>query len=502
MSGSGGVTDGMWASPDAPAPRLPSRQGPWLLLALALTCALSLAFPGDAPWINDEPKLILSALQANSARTLAQHGLMGTRYVAYGPLAVWVYQALLLLSRNLEVLVVLHALLLSTGTALALFWLARELRLWPWFAVVIALSPYLWFYNRLLWDNTLNIPLSALAVAAYAAFLSRRSGVALLLCVCCLLMEPLVHFMSLAMVVPFALHMLVFERRALWYRKWALLAVLAIAAAAYWYYGRALYSDYLIPLYGQARSATLVPASQRIEVPGFGLGFAFPLLGGRLLSATGLDYFFGAALESAPLLAVARAVSVIAFPLVWWGIILSGRLVARAFRSKQCTPLDHLVGLCLAILVTQIIMNGLTNTHGHPHYFNATWIAYAMFAWLSVDDMVKIRSLRWLVPIHGAALGVASVSLLILVHSTGGTRDPRYGPSLKNQMEIAAEINRRAPESAITTDVENFVRFPQSIAVLRLLDGSAPRPPLPARELVIRYSSGDPRNAHVEVVPR
>ncbi len=495
------MTNSVSSVPGAPGMRLPFRQGPWLTLALALTCALSLVFPGDAPWVNDEPKLILAALQANSAHTLAQQGLQGTRYVAYGPLAVWIYQALLLVSHDLRVIVVLHALLMSAGTALALFWLARESRLWPWFAVVIALSPYLWLYNRVLWDNTFNIPLSALALAGYAAFLSRRSAVGLLVTVCCLLTEPLVHFMSLALVVPFAVHLLVFERRALRQRKWALLAVLAIAATAYGYYGRALYSDYLKPLFALARSANLAPAGQPIEVPGFGLGFVFPLLGGRLLSASGLDNSFATFFGDSPLLRIALEVTIIAFPLVWWGIVLSVWRLVRALRTKHADSLDHLAGLCLAIFVAQVLLNGVTNTYAHPHYFSATWIAYAFFAWLSADALAKVRPLRWLIPLHGAALGAVSLWLVILVHATDGTRS-HYGPTLKNQMEIAAEINRYAPGSAVTSDVENLAKFPHSISVLRILDGPATRPTLPARELLIRYSSADPRSGRAEVVPR
>lgn len=163
------------------------RRGLWLL-TLALACGLSLLFPGDAPWINDEPLLLGSALTATNAHALASHGIF-SRGIYYGPAPTWFYQALLLFSHDPLVLVVVHAAVLSLTTALALAWLAREYRFSLWFVPIVACSPYLWLYNRLLWDNTFNIALSMLALTSYATFVSRRSRPALLLAVACLRSE-------------------------------------------------------------------------------------------------------------------------------------------------------------------------------------------------------------------------------------------------------------------------------------------------------------------------
>src|SRR4029077_3000920 len=97
----------------------------------------------------------------------------------YGPLPTWLYQALLLVTHDLVTMVVLHVLLLLLTTGLALRWLARSLSLWPWFAVIPLLSPYTWFYSRVLWDNTLLLPLTTLALAGYAAYLSSGSSAGL-----------------------------------------------------------------------------------------------------------------------------------------------------------------------------------------------------------------------------------------------------------------------------------------------------------------------------------
>jgi hypothetical protein len=69
----------------------------------------TLLWPGDATWINDEPRLIASAWYANQDGRLATGGLWGNFGVRYGPLPTQIYQALLLLSHEPETLLFLRA---------------------------------------------------------------------------------------------------------------------------------------------------------------------------------------------------------------------------------------------------------------------------------------------------------------------------------------------------------------------------------------------------------
>src|SRR4029453_12977667 len=126
------------------------------------------------------------------------------------------YQLLLTSGRDLVVVAILHTLLMSAATAGALWWLSRSLRLWVWFAPVPLLSPYYLFYARALWDNPFLIPLSAFALAGYAAHLNSGSSLGLRVSLIAMMMMPLVHLMSVAFVAPLALHMLIVGRRALW----------------------------------------------------------------------------------------------------------------------------------------------------------------------------------------------------------------------------------------------------------------------------------------------
>ena len=151
--------------------------------------------PGDAPWIYDEPLLMEMAIQKNATPshflhitlpfTPATYGLKGTRglgmdrspsgstrYSWHSPTTRYGWSSI-------------RAGLVAGITAISLLWLCRTLRVSPWLAVAGMLSPWLYFYSRQIWDNSLCIPISALMLAAYADFLSTRRVRSLYLAVFC-----------------------------------------------------------------------------------------------------------------------------------------------------------------------------------------------------------------------------------------------------------------------------------------------------------------------------
>src|SRR5262249_53377726 len=124
-------------------------------------------------------------------------------------------------------------------TGLSLAWLSRTAKLWPWFAAVVMLSPYLWYYSRVLWDNSFCIPVAGLAFAAYVAFLDRERLSSFALVIASLWVLTLTHLMSVALTLPIALHMAIARRRALWRYKWTAIAISAVAIGvtySYWAY--------------------------------------------------------------------------------------------------------------------------------------------------------------------------------------------------------------------------------------------------------------------------
>jgi hypothetical protein len=471
------------------APLRPRGRTPQLaLIALCVACLIPVIWPGDIPFINDEPLLIVKAVNANREGQLASMGLLGTYGFTYGPAPTWVYQALVAVHRDLIVVAVLHTLLLSGLTAVALWWLSRSLKLWVWFAPVPLLSPYFWFYARVLWDNPFLIPLGALAMAGYAAHLESESPVGLRVSVAAMAAIPLVHLMGIALVLPLAAHMLVVRWRALWRHKLSVGMILAAAltlAWPYWVY-----------------RLTSHPPS-----PGAGsshAGWFFPLAGGRLLSATWLDYFYGKAPVQGPVFRMAAVISSLAYVLVGTGIGVALFSAVRAVRSRTWTTRAHVTAIAIATLVCQAFIDGISAKYDHPHYQNATWISFVLLAWLTIDVAERRRITRRLAFI-GTGLLASSLlasegALLVGLHLSRGTREV-YGPTLANQQEVARALARYAPSSDVQNQVSLYERFPHTLEILRQLNPGR-RADRPQRRLELRYVSKDPLSGAIQLVER
>jgi len=461
-----------------------------LALPLALVCTIPALWPGDAPFINDEPLLIQKAIEANRVPRLAKAGLLGTRGLHYGPLPTWLYQAYLACSHNLEALVSVRALVTQAVTALGLLLLSRGVGLRKGYAPVLLASPYLWFYSRLLWDNTFLLPLGALALGAYACFVARQEGWSLCVTLACLWALPLIHLMSAAFVLPLGLHLLLFHRHALWTLRWSALATLALGLVAW--------APYL---------PSLAEFGQGFPVPPNPQGLLFPLLGGRVLSASGLGYFFGEDWEGQGplppgLLTAAVWISRVSFLAVWAGMALALGDLVRSLRRRSAEPREHLTGLALLMVLAQCALAYRMGAVLHPHYYNGTWPALALLAWRAMDAATgftwkRVRPLRHLPLLQGASLAAVILCLGVRIHVRGGTRDFHHGPTLGNQLEIVRELRKLGPATALSTTVSNFAAFPHGLSTLMQLEPPPQGPPLDVSQVQITYASGDPRDAHV-----
>jgi hypothetical protein len=468
---------------------------------MAMIVIATVLRPGDAPWINDEPIMMETAIRYNATRsdlygvwlpvTPAPFGLMGTRGARYGPLPIWIDQLFLAFTHNLVVMMACRAAVCSAVTAIALLWLSRTLGLSPWLAVATMLSPWLWFYSRQLWDNSLCVPLSALFLAAYADFFAIRRRWSLQLCTLCAMCLLLTHFMSVALLVPVALHLSITRFRTLWWFKWGVAAIIVIVAGVSWPYWYFLVEHY----HG--------------KTPGGSspwLGWFYPLLGAHHLTAAGLDNILGEGWQYTlpvavrSILLAAQWFSLAAYGAVWTGMLLALIRGTRVFVPRlRSTTMDHLCLVALAIWIGQSILNGLEHIDEGPHYFNATWIVYALFAWLSIDFLGRrFVAARALMPVYGVSLLTVAAIVAIKLHHDGGTRSANYGTALADQLQAAHRIDEFSPDSPRQIDLPQWSAHPLGLAtLLELLP--PPNGPHPTRLLLIRYRDAFANDARIKV---
>ena len=491
------------------------RHGPCIVLAV-IVLATAFVRPGDTPWINDEPLLIHQAMRFNAGMpdhsgiqipftngTLAYLGLYGNRGARYGPVPVWVYQLFLLITHDPILMVMMRAILVGGTTAAAMYWLSRSMKVTPWLAVVAMLSPWMWIYSRQLWDNSFCIPLSAMAIAAYAGFLLTRRPWPLWLSAACGALLPLTHLMAFALIVPLGLHFALGQWRWIIRHGWSALITLIIVAgiqALAWPYWQWMWMNY------------------RVE-PGEGsplAGFFFPLLGGHHLSAAGLGNILGDGWlyttgRVAPyLIAAAQAFTLLAYAAVWIGMFLAWLRARRIIRRAQATASDHLALIALGIWFCQGLLDASQCVYDGPHYFNATWIAYAVFVFFTVEALYRWAwdsvLTRLALPAYGLALLIVLGAMIAKVAHDGGTRTMGYGTTMAQQMAAVAQIRGFSDDSQKQFAIvgikqcpfPQWSNYPWAFVVLR---GLLPPPSGPRSDgpILVHYRDAFPGDARIVV---
>jgi len=498
------------ADPDHPTPIDP-RLGPsssWLLaaaMALLVSVGSAVLWPGDAPWFWDEPLEIGEALTANEDHQLAQHGLHGSFPFPYGALGVHINQFWLLFTHDPRVLVVLHALFCTIPTTIALLWLARTLRLSPWFAVAVLAAPHLWFESRRLWQPSFCIPLGAMAIAAHASFLRTRSGWSLVLAIACAMAPLFVHLQCLPLSLAILGHLAWRHRPAL-RRHWK--PIVAVIAGFVTLHGTYILTACIMILAG---CFSYIRTGHNSNTP-LAQAWWGPVLGGRLFS--GFEWGFGTS-------RLARAVdlaSSAAMPLVWLGMALAIWKLATTLRRRQrphpataavpkgtsesseSSARSTILLICLAGFFVHVVICAVFRLSPTTHYFFGTFGIYVVFAWLALDSLPH-RALRALVTtLYGLSAAAITVAWIWHVHCHSWPRT--LSPTLDDQIAVVRQLNRYADTWAYT-DVPAYSDRPYVLLCLRRLLPPAPGEPRTySGRLFIRYRQGPDGQPtdHIELV--
>lgn len=462
-------------------------------LVLALLAALVSLFPGSAPFIWDEPMLILAAHNFNAARRFADVGLFGSLRLPYGPLPIWVYQVLLLLSHDLVWIMWMRILLFMSLLGGSVYWLARSTGWWRWGGLAALLSPYVYLYARQLWDNSMNIPLGMLSLAAYGAFVAAKTGRARSLCLFVATLTAslmlLVHLMALPAFIAFLSVLLLWHRTDL--RRHVGAVALALLAAGI------LSGPYLIRFFSDDNLTGLSAIRAA-----WSSTLAFPLTSPRLLSGVGLDFFFRtppeteAGLRASYLHAaglwssafrIAGAFSLLSFAFIAFAWLYRLPLLWRPADS----PALALTRLAVLTLLLQALFTLLTAQVGESHYFNAVVPHLVLLAWCAMDGLARSKLYRPLAVIYLTSLAVLTFLLAYRLIHTQGTRSISYGPTLSNQVSLAQQL-RSLPSNHQLDDQTTL--FPiNRIVHNTLASGSIGQPPTdPPQRYLLRFTLEDP----------
>jgi hypothetical protein len=456
-----------------------------LVALLVVLGAFRLLFPGDVPFINDEPLLIESALDANEAGTLMPSGLVGTRGATYGPAPGWFYQLSLAATPDLRRVAVARIIVVTALTGLALTLLAHNMTgLSPVLGAFAFLSPYLWFYARDLWDNSFAIPFSAMLLATYAQFcrdgrLRSLVWVGLFGTLCFL-----THLMTLPVVGAVLIHFVATQRgRMLGSWRFAL-GVLAVSAACV-----ALSLPYLVETLGRSMAIPrLMPSPASV---------AFSLNGMRLFTLTGFDYVIGA-WHLNGVGPIIRLVSLLTYVVGAYGLVLCVRAVKHP-ENAESGQMGVVLLLALALFV--LIANG-SRLREHPHYYNGIWIVFFIFWWMGMTRLARMTWARRAFLLQAAVMALFLVATVGWLHANSGTRSLHYGPTLANQMEIAKELEELGFVGDPPSAAHHPRLFPHAIRVLRRLHRrSGPERPSTAIDVEIVYAEPQGRSGAIILRP-
>lgn len=529
-----------------PGEREPRSGAAWalvVLLTLAGALLPAVLWPGDVSFINDEPRHLANAYYANKAHMLAAHGLVGNFGIPYGPVPTEIYQALLAITHDPITLACLRSGLSALVTAIALLWLARSLRLNPWFAAAVVLAPFLWVFHRILWDASWAVPMGAVALASYAAFLRSGRAAPLLLSLLCNGLLPFIHPQDLPLCLPMLLHLLFFRPRAL-LRFWP--GVLGVVLICIW-----LNKWYLLGTI-HALQAHL-GSGVKNGYPGTNsrlLAMLAPLWGGRFLS--GDRYMVGFPATGAGLLVNAgKVVSYVVFGLIWAGIAIVAvrwfhrqtvrhqnvqpsspatlrprptvdfeRRAPRKHHVVQLDPTaarDTISYICLVGLLMQMGIFGIMRVPPEPQYFFGTFPIFVIFAWITIDALSHWRVANGrlggaAIAVYGASVAAITLGSMWWFHGKPDMlHPPRPLPNLGAQVALAKALNAYDDTTALTdlrmngldqADEDFYQRYPQALRSLRLL--MPPTPGVPQKHsghLLIRYGPGPGGpETHLEVI--
>ncbi len=471
----------------------------FLILALAVV-ALYFIFPGDIPFISDSPDTIRKALQANDAGELARQGTMGSFGVSYHAVSTWIYQALLRVTHDLERMVLVKTVISLVLTLSGLVYIGNRLK-FNWLPVLLMLlSPFLYMYHRVLWDNVWMIPASIWLFAAYVLYTQTFKPVALVLGVAMGVFMFHIHPMAAWFCVAWGLTMLIFHAKKLKRKGWTATIILVAGAAL-----SAPYIYHLIE--GWRKGGRFVEHQETSWMTPIKCIF-----GGSMFSFVGFFEHYGlnvagpASVLPGVLVQGLIILTAIAIVVFLVGCVIGIQRIRQTLAQRHSIMLqEQLVVLALLAIVCNTAFFTITGQRFVPQYHNAIWIAHFYLLWYGFHALLEWRPKPFtiLLGVQAAAMLVLLVNHMIFVHVNGGNRYHTYGATLANQVQVAETVAANLPgQTRLVKFAKNDRHFPHSYQLLLALASrkqGAPTEPAGKRVAIdFIVSHDDPDNGWIQ----
>jgi hypothetical protein len=159
--------------------------------------------------------------------------------------------------------------------------------------------------------------------------------------------------------------------------------------------------------------------------------------------------------------------------------------------SESASVAEKLFLVAWGVFVCQIVFDGVEHVSIYPHYYNSTWIVFAIFAWYAFNAIPKwfgktSVAPRLILPTYAASLMFCTAVAWYEIHRNGGSRGDYYGAVVSNQMDVTRQIMQFSDESARDIEVPYWqVRPDAPTALFRLLPQR--QGDRPTRRVVVEY---------------
>lgn len=436
---------------------------PFLLIAIVVR----LIFPGDAPFILDEPHFLELGLKFKETLNPMIWGMKGKMGLLYGPYTSWFFGALFFITDNLIHMVFLKSLIITAMTFTCCWWLKNLLtNFQTLFLLPVFGSLFLLMDARHLWE--LNIPSTIVAFTFYIAFIKYERLSYLVVSVVFLSFALLTHLMCLPLVLAIVLHFFIYKWTWILQNKLKLLLLAGIVLLL-----NGPYFYYLLNFFMGERT----PSNSKLDMR----AFVYALNVGRLFTTHDFSYFLGKnwmKLHTLPdflnsFIAVASGITWLAYPVSWFGIFKVFQLNFQKIKKsnflyslKGLNLKEQVLLLSLAVVVFHLLLSFYSELRGHPHYYNGVWPAGLVLFWFGLENFWNKKYFQQVYLVYCSTLFFYLIHCAYVIHNNGGSRSVHYGPTLSNQYALAQEIKKIKNPDAIEAIAFHPKNFPQALSFL------------------------------------